>query len=76
MSLRHWMSNKNSVMEEIPSDDRANPGHMYSTPRIISSIDWCKMHKGCRERIKQNIKQKHIWPDSQCVHTGLAAKAL
>ena len=35
MNLREWMSNDNSVIKEIPSDDRANQG-----PMKILGLTW------------------------------------
>ena len=35
MNLRDWLSNNNSVMKEIPSDDRANRG-----PMKILGLTW------------------------------------
>ena len=35
MNLREWMSNNNSVIKEIPSDDRANQG-----PMKILGLTW------------------------------------
>ena len=72
MNLRDWMSNNDSVMKEIPSDDRANRGPMkiLGLTRDIES-DMIDFNKQIQSQVTAKLTKREVLKQISSVYGPL-----